>query len=226
MESLPVVLTMAALMGVYQGLNPPMGWLFAVGRGLEHQSWRAVLGGTWSLAYGHFLAMALVLLPGAVLLALLLPAPMGLHPLIGIVLIAFGAFKLLRRRHPGFLARIPPSRPVRWSFAMSLVHCGSPVMMLAPLVSLVSLGSAFMSGSAGRVAHDGGLALLLAGAMAAPLFVTASLVAAVVYRRHGLRALTRYWFDLDLGWAAMFVAMGAMGILMPGNMTMALALCR
>lgn len=225
MMSLSAVLVMTALMGVYQGLNPPMGWLFAVGRGLERGSWRALLGGTGALAYGHFLAMAGVLLAGAVLLALVIPSAAGLQPLLGIVLIGFGTFKLLRRRHPAFLARIPPGRPVRWSFAMALTHCGSPMMMLAPLVSVVSI-EAVAAGGPGQVAQNGLLALLLAAAMALPLFLTASVIAAVVYRRFGLRALTRYWVDLDVGWALIFVAMGAMGILMPGNMTAMVALCR
>lgn len=58
------------------------------------------------------------------------------------------------------------------------------------------------------------LALVFSAAMAIPLFGTASIVATAVFRRLGLRGITRYWVNLDLGWAIMFILMGIMGLTM------------
>lgn len=202
---------MMAGMGIYQGLNPTMGWLHAVGRGLERRSRRAVLGSVWALAAGHAAAMAVVLFPAALALALLGVHPAAILPVVGPAMVAFGAWKLWHVRHPRFLARVPPRCRMRWSFLMALTHCGSPLMMLAPLATVLSLLAA--SGRTGTDAYGAG-AVAVVAAMALPLLLTASIIALAVYRRLGLGALTRIWFDLDRIWSIAFVAMGAMAILM------------
>jgi len=211
---------MIAAMGVYQGVNPPMGWLYAVGRGLERGSTASVFSGTTFLAAGHYLAMLSLALPAALAFALVPADPMRFEPWLGFVLIAFGFYKLLRPRHPLLLARIPPGRPVSWSFAMACTHCGSPVMMLAPLASILALAS--MRGLAGpaRLGWFAAAALLVPGVMAASLFVTGSTIALLFYRRLGLRALTRVWINLDAGWAVVFMLMGAMALGMGPDGTM------
>lgn len=208
---------MIAGMGVYQGLNPSMGWLYAVSRALERRSTRAALTGTAALAAGHYVAMLAVLLPAALMLALAPAEPMAVQPWIGVVLISFGLFKLYRPSHPRFLVRIPPHQPMRWSCGMALTHCGSPVMMLAPLTSVLMLLE--LGGVAGptlpvRLGWFTIAAFAVPAAMALALLLTASCVAVVVYRRLGLRALTRFWVNLDIGWALVFVAMGVMALTM------------
>lgn len=204
-------------MGVYQGLNPHMGWLYAVSRALERRSTGAALGGTAALAAGHYVAMLVVLLPAALLIALTRANPMAVQPWLGAVLIGFGIFKLFRPSHPRFVVRIRPDRPVRWSFAMAMTHCGSPVMMLGPLATMLmllqldGLGGADWSTRAGWFAIA---AFAVAAGMAAALLLTASVMALLVYRRFGLRALTRYWINLDIGWAFVFIAMGGMALMM------------
>jgi hypothetical protein len=204
-------------MGIYQGVNPNMGWLYAVSRALERRSTAAALGGTAALAAGHYAAMLVVLLPAALLFALTRANPMAVQPWIGAALIAFGIFKMFRPSHPRLLVRIRPDRPMRWSFAMAMTHCGSPVMMLGPLVSLLMLLP--LDGLAGA---DWGMragwfviaAFAVSAAMATAALLTASAVAVLVYRRFGLAFLTRYWINLDLGWAVMFIAMGVMALMM------------
>lgn len=213
---------MVAGMGAYQGLNPSMGWLYAVSRALEEGSTEAALSGTAALAAGHYVAMVAVLLPTALLFALTPAHPMAVQPWLGVGLIGFGIFKFFYPSHPRFLVRIRPDRPVRWSFAMALTHCGSPMMMLAPLTSLLMLfeldGLARPMGE--RLGWFSVAAFAVPAGMAAVLLLTALIVAVVVYRRFGLRALTRYWVNLDLGWAFVFMAMGVMALLMsmPGGM--------
>jgi hypothetical protein len=217
------VMTLA--MGAYQGLNPPMGWLYAVARGLERRSTGAVFGGTAAFAAGHYLAMIAILLPAALVLALARADPMAIQPWVGAALIAFGLFKLYRPSHPRLLVRIPPTRPMRYSFAMALTHCGSPMMMLGPLASLLFLFE--LDGRAGpavgsRLVWFSAVALALSAAMAAPLLLTASAVAVLVYRRLGLAALTRFWLNFDLGWAVLFLAMGGMALAMSATGAMPL----
>ncbi|MCF3945399.1 hypothetical protein AiwAL_02200 [Acidiphilium sp. AL] len=212
---------MAIGMGVYQGVNPPVGWLRAVARGLETNSTRAILLSTAALAFGHFLSMIVLLAPVSVVIAVLLADRLSMMTLMqagslaGFGLIGFGLYKILRPRHPKFLARISPDRPVRWAFCMGLTHCGSPVMMAPMLINLI-LVSAWVAAPSTVAPIFGAvlIALAVSAAMAVPLFLTGSAVAIAVVRRFGLRAITRYWVNLDLGWAVMFILMGIMGLTM------------
>jgi hypothetical protein len=212
---------LAVAMGVYQGVNPPTSWLRAVGRGLETGSHRAALAGTFALALGHCLAMAVLLLPMALVIALLtmgdfvrMDQLMRAGWIVSGTLILFGLYKILRPQHPRFIARIRPQQPVRWAFWMGVTHCGSPLMMVPMLINLLMLQSGFKicGTSALAPALDAMLlALAICLAMALPLFLTGSAVSVAIMRRLGWRAVTRYWVNLDLGWAASFVVMGVMG---------------
>jgi hypothetical protein len=50
-----------ALLGGYHGINPGMGWLFAVSRGLQEGRGGAVAGAILPIALGHALAIAFTL---------------------------------------------------------------------------------------------------------------------------------------------------------------------
>ncbi|MEE3504358.1 hypothetical protein VNG72_23455 [Acidiphilium acidophilum] len=223
MMDLRLLWLMAIVMGVYQGFNPPIAWLRAVGNGLEARSSRAVLRTTSCLAFGHFMSMVVFLVPIAIGVAELPASVLSMQTImrvgwaLSLTLIGFGVFKVLRPHHPRFIARIRPDQPIRWSFCMGIVHCGSPVMMVPALISLITAGawiSTFHMSSTAKLAGATMVALMLGGTMSLALFFTGSVVAVAVYRRLGLRAITRYWINLDLGWALMFIAMGLMGLLM------------
>lgn len=212
------LLVMSAAMGVYQGFNPAMGWLHATARGLERRSFRALLIGSIKFAWGHYLGMNVVLVPLACLLALTGLHPMLLMPWLGATFIIYGIFKLLRPAHPRLLARISPVHTVRWSFVMALTHCGSPLMMISPLLGMVvvlKLSPLHQS----TVFHVSPFvypvaALGITAAMALPQLIISVAIASAVYWRLGLKALTRYWFNFDLGWAVLFLLMGTMAIKM------------
>ncbi len=221
--SVTLIWLLAVGMGVYQGLNPPIGWLLAVGRGLEKRSLRALFASTWALAFGHFLSMIVLLVPIAVLIAVLVSQqiyPVDLMQMawfLSLTLIGFGIYKILRPQHPKFIVRIRPDQPVRWSFFMGLTHCGSPVMMVPMLINLSMVSTWLVIFGASTTGHLLGyivLALGFSAAMAISLLVTASMVAVTVFQRLGLRGLTRCWLNLDLGWAVMFILMGIMGLTM------------
>ncbi len=208
---------MVVAMGVFQGCNPPMGWLPALARGLETRRALAPFGVAARYAFGHFLAIVVVLAPVAALIALVLRDPAPLMPAIGAAMVGFGLFKCLRPRHPRFLARIPPRRALRWSFLMSLTHCGSPLMMLATLIDLIWREPVYFRlrlDPLTRLTHDLGAAFLIALVMSATLLAASSAIAAVLGRTIGLRALARVWINFDLPWSFACIAMGLMALVM------------
>jgi hypothetical protein len=215
-------------MGVYQGVDPAMGWLAAAGRGLQQRAARPVIATVAALALGHYLAMISVLLPVALLMiwmtlhpavhfGLFWPTPMMPVPFLGAALAAFGLFKLLHPRHPALLARIRPDRRIRWSFAAAVVHCGSPVMMLLPFLALAAPLATPLCGARGMAFLMLPLALLVPAVMILPLFVVAGTIGLVVWRYLGLRALTRFWINFDIGWAVMNLMMAWMAVTMVHN---------
>lgn len=218
MDTVTGLLLMSAAMGVYQGFNPTMGWLHATARGLERRSVQSLLLGGMRFAWGHYLGMNVVLVPIAFLLALTKVHPTLLMPWIGTTFIIYGIFKLIRPSHPRLLARIPPTHTVRWSFTMALVHCGSPLMMLSPLFAMVMIGHRipdhYFAGPNAIPLSYIFVALEISAAMALPQLLISLSIALVVYFRLGLRALTRYWFNFDLGWAFLFIVMGTMALRM------------
>jgi hypothetical protein len=206
-------------LGCYHGINPAMGWLVAVSNGMHARRGSAVFAALPPIAAGHFLAMALVLLPVA-LLAVSVARVEALDLLAGCVLIGFGVYRLLNRRHPRILARIGPRHLVLWSFLMATAHGAG--LMLVPVWLGMDGGADSHAGAFGGAGHaamsrlaGGGIsAALVALAHTAAMVLTAGLVAWVVYRYLGLELLRRAWFNLDLLWAACLIAVGGVALIM------------
>ncbi len=211
-------LTIVAL-GLYHGLNPAMGWPLAVASGLTERRTGAVLATMLPLGGGHLAAMAVVLLPLAAL-GWYVAWSDAIRLGAGALVLLFGVAKLLSRRHPRALARIPPTRLAWWSFLMATAHGAG--LMLVPFM----LGLCAPEAGAGAVAraHAGVMDLLarssLATALAVALAHTLAMLLAggalawAVYRWLGLQFLRRAWLDLDRLWAASLIAAGAAGIAM------------
>lgn len=199
-----------ALLGAYHGLNPGMGWLFAVGLGLQEQSRRAVTGALVPIAVGHELSVALVVVAlGGALAA----GPMAVVRSLGaVLLVGFGLWKLVRPRHPRWVGfRVNRRQLVLWSFLMSSAH-GAGLMLLPVLLGLSSRpGSG--AGDEHALLDLGAGASLWAGALAVVVHSVAMLgvmgiVAVVVYEKLGLGVLRRGWVNLDLLWAGALVVAG------------------
>ena len=191
-----------ALLGAYHGVNPGMGWLFAVARGLQDRSRGAVLGSLVPIAIGHEASIVIVVI--AVSLTEQFVPPFFIRLLAALVLVSFGVYKLARpRSHPGgFGMRIGAAGLVMWSFLMSSAHGAG--LMLAPVLLGLPVYSAYHSLSE----------LSLQAVAAASLHVAAMLlvmgiVAVAVYEKVGLGILRRGWFNLDLGWSFVLIASGA-----------------
>jgi hypothetical protein len=180
-----------------------MGWLFAVGLGLQERSRGAVLRALAPIAIGHELALALV--AGVVVVLGLLADPRPLHIGAGVVLIAFGLFRFARpRAHPRWTkGRVTPRELALWSFLMASAHGAG--LMVAPLL----LGGGGGGDVASHALDDlgrGALGLLLHVAV---MLAVMAAVAVLVYDRLGLRVLRTAWFNTDALWAGAFVLAGA-----------------
>jgi hypothetical protein len=190
------------LLGAYHGLNPGMGWLFAVGRGLQERSRRAVLTSLLPIAIGHEASIVIVVI--AVSLTEQVLPPFLIRLIAALVLVTFGIYKLARpRSHPGgFGMRIGFAGLAGWSFLMSTAHGAG--LMLAPVLLGLPVYTVYHNLSE----------LSLQAVAAASLHVAAMLfvmgiVSVVVYEKVGLGILRRGWFNLDLGWSLVLIASGA-----------------
>ena len=204
--------------GVYHGLNPAMGWPLAVANGLTERRARAVFTTLLPLGGGHFAAMAIVLVPFA-WLSLYVQWSREIRLGAGALVLLFGIFKLVNRRHPQALARVRPTQLAWWSFLMATAH-GAGLMLVPFMLGLCTPGDGAMA------APDSGHAVVM-NYLAQSNVATAVAVAAVhtlammlaglavawaVYRYLGLQFLRRAWFDLDAVWGVSLVIAGAAGI--------------
>jgi hypothetical protein len=208
-------LTVVAL-GLYHGINPAMGWPLAVANGMAERRARAVFATLLPLGGGHFMAIAVALAPFA-WLGWYLEWSRAIRIGAGLAVLLFGAFKLVRRRHPRFLARIPPTRLAWWSFLMASAHGAG--LMLAPF--MLGLCAVPAPGRPGHAAVMGFLARanLDTALLVATVHTVASLLAGIgmawlVYRYVGLPFLRRAWLNVDAVWGASLVVAGASGIVL------------
>jgi len=186
-------------LGALHGINPGMGWLFAVARGLQERSRREVWRAALPLAAGHALAIG-----ATVTVALIVGValdPERLKWTVAGFLLATGLWHLVRPTHVSAGGmRIGPRAIATWSFLMSLAHGAG--LMVVPLV----LAGAGVDKRAVH-AHHAASGMVVSPELAATLVHTAGylvvtvLVALVVYDRLGLRLLRRYWLNLDALWA-------------------------
>jgi len=211
--SLPDAVSTAALwagvvgVGLYHGLNPAMGWPLAVARGLEGRRGAAVFASWLPLGAGHLLAMALVLVPFA-LLTWMLDWAREIRIGAGLVVLLFGMSQLVLPHRHRWLARIRPTQLALWSFLMASAH-GAALMLLPMLMGLCEPPSAGQR-AIGQLLRDGaGTALMVALVHTAAMVGAGLVVAWVVYRYLGLRALRAAWLDLDKVWALGLMAAGA-----------------
>src|ERR1700692_71596 len=196
------------LLGAYHGLNPGMGWLFAVARGMQEQKGSAVARSLVPIAVGHALAIGSVVLTTA-FLGMTLPV-MVIRYFVAALLISFGIYCLVRHQHPRWVRMQVGFRDLTiWSFLMASAHGAG--LMVVPVL----LGSNMVEAQ-GRMAghnHMASVASPLAGMVATGVHTVAylavtGLVAWVVYRKLGLALLRKAWLNFDLVWAAALVATG------------------
>ena len=199
--ALALWLTVAAI-GAYHGLNPAMGWPLAVANGLGARRGAAVFATLAPLGAGHLAAMAVVLLPFAALGGIAnWQRPVRLAA--GLLVLAYGVYRLVDTRHPRALARVRPTQLAWWSFLVATAH-GAGLMLLPFALGLCAPARGMPAALAGGLATALAVSAVHTGAMMA-----AGLAAAwVVYRYVGLGCLTRGWLNLDRAWGASLALTG------------------
>ena len=198
--------------GLYHGVNPGMGWPLAVSAGLMEKSPRALFMALCPLWAGHLLAMLLVILPFALLVTLVA----WQHQIqfgASLLVIAFGVFRLLDRRHPRALARIRPTQLALWSFAVAIAH-GAGLMLVPIYLGLCQAADLDTGHEAAAKLIDTnlGMAVLVSVAHSAAMIAAGGCAAWLVYRYLGLKFLARSWFNLDAAWAVSLILVGAIAM--------------
>jgi hypothetical protein len=198
--------------GLYHGVNPGMGWPLAVSAGLMERSSRALVAALWPLSIGHLLAMLLVLLPFA-LLVTLVEWQRQIQIGASLLVIGFGIFRFVDRRHPRGLARIRPTQLGLWSFAVAIAHGAG--LMLVPIYLGLCRASDLYKGheAAGALINaDLGMAVLVSVVHSVAMMMAGGLSAWLVYRYLGLKFVSRSWFNLDATWAVSLILVGALSL--------------
>jgi hypothetical protein len=193
-------------LGLFHGVNPAMGWLFAVALGLQEHKRAAVLRALIPIALGHALSIGIIV--AAVLVARISLSHSALKYSAAAILFAFGLYRLFRSRHPNWAGmRVRFGDLTLWSFVMASAH-GAGLMLIPlflkadaplPTSSMNSHAHAMSSFEFGNVSSP----TLLAGSIAVHTFgyllATAS-IAVVVYEKLGVGLLRQAWFNIDLFW--------------------------
>lgn len=209
----PAALWLMLLLGAYHGVNPGMGWLFAVALGMQEQKASAVVRSLLPIALGHALAIACVVLAAA-FLGVALPLTL-IRYLVGALLLGLGVYCLVRHRHPRWVKMRVGFRDLTvWSFLMASAH-GAGLMLLPVLLASNTVeaeGSIVHSHM--TAAASPGAGLLATAVHTAGYLAITGIVALLVYRKFGLSLLRKSWFNLDLLWAAALVVAGLITLIM------------
>lgn len=204
-------LCLMVLLGIYHGINPGMGWLFAVALGMQEQKGSAVARSLAPIAVGHALAIATAVM-AAGLLGMIVPLT-TVRYCVAAFLIGLGTYSLVKHWHPRWVRMQVGFRDLTlWSFLMASAHGAG--LMVVPLL----LGSSTVEASDHMASHHmatSPLVGLLATVIHTTAYLTAvGIVAWVVYSRFGLALLRKAWFNFDLIWAAALLVTGLFTLLM------------
>ena len=205
-------------LGAAHGINPAMGWLFAVGRGLQQRDRRAVWRALGPLALGHAVAIAVAVLL-VITLGQMLPMR-WLRWIVAAALLAVGVDGLVHHRHVRLGGmRVNARELATWSFLMASVH-GAGLMVIPFLLG----GAASEPSAALHHHHAAGLAVAAGIGVVDPIGVIAALIhtlgylavtaalAILVYEKVGLRILRRAWINLNVLWAGALIAAAVLSI--------------
>ena len=201
-------------LGAYHGINPGMGWLFAVALGMQRGSARGVWGALPPIALGHAAAVGVVLL--IVGLAQVVIPMDTLRVLVASMLTMLGLYRLWRHRHPRYGGMQVGFRDLTvWSFLMASAHGAGfmvvPFVMSAPPM-LAAAGHEHMHhmAAAANGAAAGGMAVAV---HTLSYLIVMTVAAWLVYRKLGLSLLRRAWLNVDWVWAGALVLTGLVVLL-------------
>ena len=176
------------------------------------RSSRALVVALWPLTLGHLLAMLVVILPFALLVALV-EWQQQIQIGASLLVIGFGFFRFVNRRHPRVLARIRPTQLGLWSFVVAIAH-GAGLMLVPIYLGLCSATEVDKGHEAAGTLINTNLsmAVLVSIVHSGAMIAAGGLLAFLVYRYLGLKFVSRSWFNLDATWAFSLVLVGALSL--------------
>jgi len=166
----------------------------------------------WPLAVGHLLAMLLVILPFA-LLAALVEWQRQIQIGASLLVIGFGILRLVDPQHPRALARIRPTQLGLWSFAVAIAH-GAGLMLVPIYLGLCQQAHLDKGHEAAGILMQANLGMAVAVSIvhATAMLAAGGCSAWLVYRYLGLKFVSRSWFNLDTAWAFSLILVGAIAL--------------
>ncbi|MGH7778491.1 MAG: hypothetical protein ACREQR_01520 [Candidatus Binataceae bacterium] len=200
-----------AALGAYHGIDPSMGWLFAVALGLQERRRAKVVGALIPIAIGHLVSIAAIVATISVLqssfpFAMIRPAGAG-------ALIVFGLFRFFwPRAHPRWVAmRVNFGELALWSFLMASAH-GAGLMLFPILLGMNAPAGARMHHTMPMLpqAHPVLIAAAVVIVHTGALLIVMGAIAIVVYEKIGLAILRSAWINLDTIWAGALVVAGVL----------------
>ena len=201
------------LLGAYHGINPGMGWLFAVALGMQQRKGSAVARALVPIAFGHALSIGSMVLAAA-FLGLALPREAIRYP-VAALLFGLGIYSLVRHHHPRWVRMQVGFRDLTvWSFLIASAH-GAGLMVVPVLLGSSKVEAADqMAGHHHTSVAASPLAALLATAVHTTAYLAVTgLIAWVVYSKLGLAVLRKAWLNLNLVWAAALVVTSVLTLL-------------
>ena len=198
-------------LGAFHGINPAMGWLFAVALGLQEHRRSAVYRSLLPLATGHLLAIAVVIIIAT--LAGVMVLPRYLHWAVAAILVSIGLRFLFRHPHVRWAGmRVGMAELTLWSFLVASVH-GAGFMVLP--VFLAMAPKSHVSAVVGHLASGTSTAALTAILLHSASYLLASAsVALLVFEKFGLAVLRKAWVNVDRVWATALMGTGMATLLM------------
>jgi len=212
---MPYEMTLLMALGAFHGLNPGMGWLFAVALGMQERRRGAVVRALLPLAAGHALAVTTAL--AAVLtIGAFIPLSWLRWPLAG-VLVSLGIVRFRRHRHPRWAGmRVSMGRLALWSFVMATAH-GAGLMVMPMFVGMsmaAEAGHTHHIATMATTAAGAGTALIATGLHAVGYLAVTAFIAILVFEKLGVGILRRAWINLDVIWAAALMATGTLTLIL------------
>ena len=202
---------MLMALGAFHGINPGMGWLFAVALGMQERRRGAVLRALVPLCAGHALAVAFAV-GAALAIGFVIPLGWLRWPTAG-VLVSLGALRLFRHRHPRWAGmRVSMGGLTAWSFLMATAH-GAGLMVVPVFMAHVAPDAGEHAHHMAAAGTGAGAAFFATGLHAVGYLAVTAMIAVLVFEKLGVGILRRAWFNLDLIWSAALVATGALTLM-------------
>src|SRR5262245_49400972 len=193
-------------LGAFHGLNPAMGWLFAVGLGLHRRSMAVVVQSLIPIALGH--ALSIIVVAAAVVVAGIVLDGRVVRSAAGLLLIGWAAYHAVygHRHRVRFGMQVGQVGLAVWSALMAAGH-GAGLMLIPALMPLCLSASPVRAITVETALP---VAVAAVGVHTVAMLAVTGAVASLVYQCADLAFLRRAWLNVDVVWTVALIASGGL----------------